>query len=192
MSYNELKQHGTADFPFGLYRIDATHPKYEMNHHWHTEHELIRVLSGVLHITLNNRAVTAHAGDLLYVNSEVVHGAVPEDCVYECIVYTPQFLSMPHSDFFDGLTGHTIVLHDHFPATDTAYDGLRALADVIFTALREDGEEARYAVVGGFYTMLGWLCGHRAYSTTIAMASDGRDEKKALQTITDLIAENAQ
>ena len=33
MSYNELKQHGTASFPFGLYRIDHTHPKYEMSHH---------------------------------------------------------------------------------------------------------------------------------------------------------------
>lgn len=178
MSYNELKQHGSAAFPFGLYRIDHTHPKYEMQHHWHTEHELIRVLSGSLHITLNNRPITAAAGDLLYVNSEVVHGAVPEQCVYECIVYTPQFLSMPQSDFYDGLIGHTLTVTDHFPHTDSTFDALRAITDAIFADMREDGEEARYAVIGGFYRMFGWLCGHRAYSETLSMQTqDSRDEK---------------
>ena len=178
MSYNELKQHATASFPFGLYRIDHTHPKYEMSHHWHTEHEIIRVLSGHLDITLNNRPITASAGDLLYINGEVVHGAVPRDCVYECIVYTPQFLSMPQSDFFDALTGHTLFINEYFPYTDAASDGLRAITDAIFLALREDGEEARFAVVGGFYRMLGWLCGHHAYTESLSMqTADARDEK---------------
>lgn len=178
MSYNELKQHGSAAFPFGLYRIDHTHPKYEMQHHWHTEHELIRVLSGVLHITLNNRPITASAGDLLYVNAEVVHGAVPEDCVYECIVYTPQFLSMPQSDFYDGLIGHTVSVTDYFPHTDAALDSLREITDAIFEAMRADGEEARFAVVGGFYRMFGWLCGHHAYTETLSLQmQDSRDEK---------------
>ena len=178
MSYNELKQHGTASFPFGLYRIDHTHPKYEMSHHWHTEQEIILVLSGHLDITLNNRPITASAGDLLYINGEVVHGAVPRDCVYECIVYTPQFLSMPQSDFFDALTGHTLFINEYFPYTDAASDGLRAITDAIFLALREDGEEARFAVVGGFYRMLGWLCGHHAYTESLSMqTADARDEK---------------
>ena len=178
MSYNELKQHGSASFPFGLYRIDHTHPKYEMSHHWHAEHEIIRVLSGQLEISLNNRPITASAGDLLYINSEVVHGAVPHDCVYECIVYTPQFLSMPQSDFFDALTSHMLFVTEYFPATDPSSDALRAITDAIFLALREDGEEARYAVVGGFYRMLGWLCGHRAYTESLSMQKmDARDEK---------------
>ena len=69
MSYNELKQHGTADFPFGFYQIDRTHPKYEMAFHWHQEAEVIRVLSGKLHITLNNRERTAEAGDIVFVNN---------------------------------------------------------------------------------------------------------------------------
>ena len=178
MSYNELKQHGTASFPFGLYRIDHTHPKYEMSHHWHTEHEIIRVLSGHLDITLNNRPITASAGDLLYINGEVVHGAVPRDCVYECIVYTPQFLSMPQSDFFDALTGHTLLINEYFPHDDPALDALREITDAVFLALREDGEEARFAVVGGFYRMLGWLCGHHAYTESLSMqTADARDEK---------------
>lgn len=178
MSYNELKQHGTADFPIGLYRIDHTHPKYEMSHHWHTEHEMIRVLSGTLHITLNNRAITAAAGDLLYVNSEVVHGASPDHCVYECIVFSPHYLSMPQSDFFDGLLGHTLYIRESFPHTDAASAPLRAITDAVFEALRGDSDASRFAVVGGLYRMFGWICEHHAYHAAIEMrARSARDEK---------------
>ena len=188
MSYNELKQHGSASFPFGLYRIDYTHPKYEMSHHWHTEHEIIRVLSGKLQITLNNRPIAAEAGDLLYVNGEVVHGAVPEDCVYECIVYTPQFLSMPQSDFFDGLLGHTLLIHDYFPHDDHRYDELRTITDAVFLSLREDDEAARYAVIGGFYRMYGWLCGHRAYTASLSMQNQGSRDEKNVQKLKHVLS----
>lgn len=188
MSYNELKQHGTASFPIGLYRIDYTHPKYEMQHHWHAEHEIIRVLSGVLHITLNNRPITASAGDLLYVNAEVVHGAVPENCVYECIVYTPQFLSMPQSDFLDGVLGHTLLIHDYFPREDTRYDELRRIADAIFLSLREDDEAAKYAVIGGFYRMLGWICGHRAYTESLSIRNQDSGDRKNVQKLKHVLS----
>lgn len=188
MSYNELKQHGTAAFPFGLYRIDHTHPKYEMSHHWHTEHEIIRVLSGKLHITLNNRPITVGAGDLLYVNGEVVHGAVPEDCVYECIVYTPQFLSMPQSDFLDGVLGHTLLILDYFPQEDSRYDELRAIADSVFLALREDGEAAQYAVIGGLYRMFGWICGHGAYTETLSIRNRDTRDRKNVQKLKHVLS----
>ena len=188
MSYNELKQHGTAAFPFGLYRIDHTHPKYEMSHHWHTEHEIIRVLSGKLHITLNNHPITAGEGDLLYVNGEVVHGAVPEDCVYECIVYTPQFLSMPQSDFLDGVLGHTLLILDYFPQEDSRYDELRAIADSVFLALREDGEAAQYAVIGGLYRMLGWICGHGAYTETLSIRNRDTRDRKNVQKLKHVLS----
>ena len=35
MSFNEIKQHGTEDFPFELYKVDKSHPKYKMAFHWH-------------------------------------------------------------------------------------------------------------------------------------------------------------
>lgn len=34
MSYNELLQRGTMDFPIELYEIDEHHPRYEMVSHW--------------------------------------------------------------------------------------------------------------------------------------------------------------
>lgn len=178
MSYNELKQHGSADFPFALYQIDCHHPKYEMAYHWHTEHEIIRVLSGELCITLNNRDMTAGAGDLIYVNSEVVHGAVPQNCVYECIVYTPGFLSMPGSDFMEGVLDRSIFLREFYAHDDPESAELRQLADGVFDAMAGDGAGMRFRVTGGMYAMLGWIAEHRAYDEQLTVQFRSvRDEK---------------
>ena len=92
MSFNEIKQHGTEDFPFELYNLDKGHPKYKMAFHWHSSVELVRVLSGKLTVTLDDRVFEAQGGDILFFNSEVIHGATPHDCVYQCLVFNPAFL----------------------------------------------------------------------------------------------------
>lgn len=92
MSLNEIKQHGTVDFPFGFYRLDKWHPRYKMAFHWHGFTELIHVIKGELSITLDNKNFSAKAGDVLFVNSEVIHGATPKNCEYECLVFNPAFL----------------------------------------------------------------------------------------------------
>ena len=92
MVFNELKQHGTEDFPFELYQVSEGHPKYEMAYHWHTNLELVWVKEGELSLTLDNRSLLLHKDDVAIINSETVHSATPTNCVYECIVFNLQFL----------------------------------------------------------------------------------------------------
>ena len=76
MSYRELKQHGTEDFPIAFYHIDKNHTRFEMASHWHSHIEIIRIISGELNIKLYNNEYIATAGDVVFVNSETVHGDV--------------------------------------------------------------------------------------------------------------------
>ncbi len=92
MSFNELKQHGTEDFPFELYKLNGEHPRYKMAMHWHASIELIHVLSGSLRVSLDERTFDCEAGDVVFVNSEVIHGAIPFACEYRCLVFQPAFL----------------------------------------------------------------------------------------------------
>lgn len=85
--YNERKKHGTPDFPFELYRVDPYYYQYLMPYHWHRECELIRILSGNLDLSLNETKLTAVPGDLVWVNSGVLHAGTPQNCVYECFVF---------------------------------------------------------------------------------------------------------
>ena len=98
MIYNELKQHGTENFPVEFYHIDKPHPKYEMAYHWHSEIELIRILEGSLRVTLDNKEYFVSKGDLIFVNSETVHGASPDECVYECVVFNASYLGVSEDE----------------------------------------------------------------------------------------------
>ena len=92
LDYQEQISHRTGDFPLDYYFVDEHFPRYRMPMHWHKETELIRVRSGRMRIYLDEDELLAEAGDLLCVGGGVIHGAEPEDCVYECIVFDPRAL----------------------------------------------------------------------------------------------------
>lgn len=156
MSFNELKQRGTTDFPIELYKIDKNHSQYEMTLHWHKENELIRVRSGTLSVKLNNNTYQAESGDCIFVNSETVHGAIPQSCVYDCVVFdAPAFLkafseeNTPLSSFLNG----TLIVREYFQKSETriknAYDSL------ICELERNDNIGKRYTVTGKIYALFG-------------------------------------
>ncbi len=180
MSYNELEQRGSVDFPCALYSIDRTHPKYEMACHWHTELELIRVLEGTLDVTLNNKTFRAEAGDLVFVNSEVVHSAVPDGCVYECIVFDASFFRPPSGTcrtFVDGLTGHTIYVQDHFEKPTGA---LADTANALFLAMEKGGEGYRFSVIGEIYRLFGLWMEQKMYTDDLSICAV-QNEKNVLK-----------
>ena len=85
--YLDKIHHGTAEFPVEYYYVDSAHPRYHMAFHWHNEWELIRVKAGTLVVTLGDTQYITHAGDILLVSGETLHGGEPTDCVYECLVF---------------------------------------------------------------------------------------------------------
>lgn len=89
---------GTFDFPIELYYVDKTHPRYEMPFHWHMEHELILVLQGCLHLSVDGETWDLHTGDCALIGDGSIHGGTPENCVYECVVFDlERFLQDPVS-----------------------------------------------------------------------------------------------
>ena len=83
----ETQQRGTFDFPFAFYHVTSTHPRYIMSYHWHVEYEIIRILEGSLHVTMDEKEFTANQGDIVFVNSGILHSGEPQDCIYQCIVF---------------------------------------------------------------------------------------------------------
>lgn len=85
--YQEKSTRGTFGFPIQLYYVDSTHPQYEMPLHWHMECELILILRGCFDLYVNGRSKTLSEGQCAFVPSEFIHGGVPHDCIYECVVF---------------------------------------------------------------------------------------------------------
>lgn len=90
MNYSELyedKRHGTIDFPFELYCVNKNYPRYEMPFHWHVEYEMIIVKKGRLKLILDGKSFYVNEGESAFISGGVVHGGMPEECEYYCIVF---------------------------------------------------------------------------------------------------------
>lgn len=83
-AYNERKQHGTAEFPAAYYYVNEEHPSYNMPFHWHREWELIRVQKGTFLLSVDGEEYLAKAGDILLLREGMLHGGIPQKCVYQC------------------------------------------------------------------------------------------------------------
>lgn len=90
MNYSSLyedKKRGTFDFPIELYLVDSASPRYQMPFHWHLEYELILIREGRFALSLDGKAFSMEAGDCAWVGGGVLHGGIPDGCVYECVVF---------------------------------------------------------------------------------------------------------
>ncbi|MCI8929296.1 MAG: helix-turn-helix transcriptional regulator [Lachnospiraceae bacterium] len=90
MNYSSLyenKKRGTVDFPIELYSLTSASPRYQMPFHWHLDYELILISSGSFALSLDGKAFPMQAGDCAWVGGGVIHGGIPSDCVYECVVF---------------------------------------------------------------------------------------------------------
>ncbi len=178
MIYNELKQHGRADFPFGFYHVDEAHPKYEMAFHWHADLEVIRVLRGELALTLDNRTHRLQAGEIAFVNSETVHGATPHDCEYECIVFNLAFLKTGNEEcdgFLENILSHSLFLAERPDEPATVKTVHR-----IFDELAKTETSYPFKVLGLFLQLLGEIQQKKLFISHLP-PSLVQDEKKVLK-----------
>jgi AraC-like DNA-binding protein len=118
IDYNERKIRGTFDFPIEFYHIDSQHPQYAMSYHWHVEYEIIRILEGTFTISLDEKEFRAEQGDVIFINSGTLHAGVPENCVYECIVFDMNMLMKKDTvsqKFIQDIMNHIINIKEFFP-----------------------------------------------------------------------------
>lgn len=191
MSYNELKMRGTADFPIELYHLTENSPKYNMAYHWHNEIEIIRVISGTLCLTLNNCDIKLCGGDVAFINSEVVHGAVPKNCIYECVVFNVQDFSSKSEEWqeiCDGLMSHELYITDFFYG-DTS---VAEKTTILFEELKkQDSDYSRLSCLGALFCLFGELVRNNGFLNEKRPVSDGfyRNEHK-LKRVLSFIRDN--
>lgn len=155
LDYNEKKQHGTTDFPIAYYPVDEHHPRYNMPFHWHKELEIIRVLAGVLHMTLDDEEIAAQAGDILFINEGIIHGGTPVSCVYECIVFDIQLLLMHTSAckrYIRQITQNRVSVFSHFTRDNPAFC---STTDQLFLVMREKSPGHELFVMGRLFELFG-------------------------------------
>lgn len=190
MNYNELRQRGTLDFPIELYHVDKSHTRYEMAAHWHNEIEIIRILSGTLHIKLNDNLYTAKENEIIFINPETVHQATPKDCVYECIVFNPVLISgsvYGSSYFTESVKNREYIIKEHYTDKNS---GVVKLVNKLFEEMFIKSSGYKFKVVGTLYNIMGEIIDHHLYhSAGGAYLSHDKNTPK-LKTVLSYIRDN--
>ncbi len=160
MKYLEQREnriHGTADFPFAYYDIAPEHPRYIMVDHWHPEYEIIRIREGTLQFKLNGRQYAGREGDFFIVQGGALHGGVPKNCRYECVVFNLHTVAQqypPCMQLLQPVLFGSSQFKEHIVSPDAQ---LAQAGDALFTALREDSPYRPYLTLGAAYTLIGLL-----------------------------------
>ncbi len=192
LASHERAVRGTFDFPIALYYVDSTHPRYEMPFHWHMEHELISVLQGTLHLSVNGEAVTLCAGDGIFIEEGSIHGGFPENCIYECIVFDlERFLPMASKcgQSLQGVRAGGARLEGYLPAESKAAHILRRL----FEAMECEALGYEFTTTGLLWELLDEIMAHHLHTAdgaqTLRQARQTEAVKKVLRCIRSDYAE---
>ena len=169
MNYSELyenKKRGTFDFPIELYYVDSSSPRYQMPLHWHLEYELILIMQGSFYLSVDGKDYHMEAGDCAWIGDGVVHGGIPNDCIYECVVFDLGTL-----------------LHDtpvcarsaaEYMADEQVCTGVfrkvtrqAELADMLFDSMEREQKGYELSTVGLMWQLMGSLIGLKNASSSV-------------------------
>ena len=178
LDYNEKKQHGTLDFPIEYYHVNEHHPRYNMPFHCHKELEIIRILEGILYLKLDDEEFEAKAGDIIFINEGVIHGGLPHNCIYECIVFDIQRLLM-HTDtcrfYIRLITKHQIIVQNHFTKNSHS---LHRIINHLFISMQHSEPGSELITMGTLFELFGIIYQKKLYQDKV---DDAKSSRKMMQ-----------
>ena len=103
----ETTQHGSEGFPAALYEtVFRSKMLRYVPLHWHKELQLCLILTGRVRFSINQKEVEAGAGDVLFINSQVIHSATSisndeEEASYCCINFAYEMVGGFHGSLME-------------------------------------------------------------------------------------------
>lgn len=187
LEYKEKRTHGSIDFPFAYYHVTPQHPRYNMMYHWHMECEIIRILSGELEISLNGKKNKATKGELIFVNSGILHGGLPKNCIYECIVFDigKALGGIPvYKKEISSILSHEVEIYHHFTSSDPV---LQNIMVSMFESMISRKSGYKLFVLGALYQFVGIILMNGYFSSQSQMSKVSKKHLGQFKNVLDYI-----
>ena len=103
----ETTQHGSEGFPAALYEtVFRSKMLRYVPLHWHKELQLCLILTGRVRFSINQKEVEAGDGDVIFINSQVIHSATSisndeEEASYCCINFAYEMVGGFHGSLME-------------------------------------------------------------------------------------------
>ena len=191
LDYKEQRQEGTFNFPIAFYHEVPHSPRYYMPYHWHRHYEIIRIISGAFHLTLNNDTRIYHEGDVIFITDGTLHGGNPQDhtCVYDCIVFDLQILLQDNhacSKNIHDIMDHKITIHNLLSERSPA---VLPIVDNLTLALSGKKTGYEFMTQGYLYQLIGTILEEHLYEEDVKDIKAAR-HLNSIKNVLAYIAEN--
>ena len=187
--FKEEKEHGTFDFPIEFYHVTQDHPRYNMDLHWHTQCEIIRILEGEFSLILDDEKILSKAGDILFIHDGVVHGGTPLNCVYECIVFDMNLLlkkNITCTKLLSDIINHNKIINTVISGHN---DHIDIWCNYLFEAINSKEPGFELIVQGSLYNLLGMILRSGLYKTKSTSTKRTSTSLQQLKTVLTLLEE---
>ena len=191
LEYKEHREQGTFNFPIAFYHQTPYSPRYYMPYHWHSHYELIRILRGSFHMTLNGTVKTYHAGDVIFITDGTLHGGTPENhnCVYECIVFDLRILMKNNhacGKTINDIMNHKIIIHTLLSENSSH---IPPVMDSLCAALSGKKNGYEFKTQGFLYQLFGIILEEHLYKESAGDLSDA-GRLNSIKNVLAYISEN--
>ncbi len=190
LDYREDKIQGSFDFPVDFYHVDSSHPRYQMPYHWHPEYEIIRILRGSFHLTLDGKTLTAKEGDMLFIHGGTLHGGTPEDCIYECAVFDMRIMLSNNkicNKVIQQLMRHELLLKvKHYGPKDP----VSIAAKELFRTMDSKGYGYEFRIQGSLYHIIGTLLEQQSFLVNTAASTASAQQINRFKDVLNYIEEH--
>ncbi|MCR5590985.1 MAG: AraC family transcriptional regulator, partial [Lachnospiraceae bacterium] len=189
IDYKEKRKQGTFNFPLAYYHQTPLSPRYYMPYHWHTHYEIMRIISGAFHLTLDNETVTYHPGDVIFISGGVLHGGEPENCIYDCIVFDLDMLMKDNhacantiQSIMDGRIKINTLISEKC-------DKILPIAKSLSLVLSEKKTGYEFMTQGYLYLLLGTIVEEKLYEESV-YDSTTIERLNCIKNVIDFISDN--
>lgn len=160
-----------------------------MPYHWHTHYEIMRIVSGSFHLTLDSKTTTYHAGDVIFITQGVLHGGEPEDCVYECIVFDLNMLMKDNhacANTIQAIMNGKIRIDTHI---SEECDKILPIVKDLCHVLAEKKPGYEFMTQGYLYTLIGVIIEEKLYEESVNDTITAQ-RLNSVKSVLDYISDN--
>lgn len=188
----ESQQRGTVLFPLQYNYCNTANPFYDLWLHWHTEFELIHIVSGSYNIFISDHEEVLNEGDFCLIPGKVVHGDAPEKgiCKYESAVFDIELMRLhgfSPDDFISEIINGTVCLDNIFRSSDKE---IAKVGTSLFEVLREQRVAWDSIAAGYLIVFFGLIKKNGKYSEKKVLPAKKRVRNERLELVFELIKKN--
>ncbi|MCQ2240806.1 AraC family transcriptional regulator [Treponema sp.] len=189
----ESQQRGTVLFPLQYNYCNTANPFYDLWLHWHTEFEMIHVVSGNYRIFINDHEELLNEGDLCIVPGKIVHGDAPDKGLgkFESAVFDIELMRLhgfSPDTFISEIINGTICIESVYRAEE--YKDISKIALSFFETIRDQKTGWEAISTGYLIILFGLIRKNNLYSEKKVLPAKKRIRNEKLELVFDLIKKN--